>query len=233
MLRNHLLALVVLVAATTARGAVIANSQTEFSGVQGQNNWYYGYYNKSADGNSTYDAATDFIQFLADGSSTLSANNFWNGSAWDWPVNGNPPWTTLNATGGHPNGSNHTTAGQPEDDDIHWVIRRYISEVGGYLKISGSTATPSATGDGTNERIYVDGALVMTQFNDGTTNPYVLETTVSIGSVIDFIIEPGNANNDGNDGSTFTAIVETPEPGSLGLLLPAAILLARRSTRRR
>lgn len=217
---------------SVVRAAVIANSQTEFSGAQGQNNWHYGYYNKTGDGNSTYDAATDFIQFLADGTTTLSATNFWNGSVWDWPVNGNPPWTTLNATGGHPNGSNHPSPAQPEDDDIHWVIRRYISEVDGYIKISGSTATTSASGDGTNERLYIDGALVMTKFNDGTTTPYVLETTVSSGSVIDFIIEPGAANNDGNDGSTFTAIIEVPEPGAFALLLPALSLFARRPRRR-
>ena len=33
---------------------VIANSVTEFSGKQGSNNWYYGYWDKNADGNGQY-----------------------------------------------------------------------------------------------------------------------------------------------------------------------------------
>src|SRR5689334_105401 len=62
--------------------AQIADSVTEFSGNQGQNGWYYGYYAKSADADGTYNPGTDFVQFLRDGTTVLSAGNHWNGTLW-------------------------------------------------------------------------------------------------------------------------------------------------------
>src|SRR5688500_5280449 len=41
---------------------IVADSATEFSGVQGQDNWFYGYYNKSIDVPATYQAS-NFVAF--------------------------------------------------------------------------------------------------------------------------------------------------------------------------
>ena len=46
-----MIACVVLYAGPTARAEeALAQSKDEFSGTQGQNNWYYGYYDGSGDG---------------------------------------------------------------------------------------------------------------------------------------------------------------------------------------
>jgi len=107
----------------------VANSVSEFSGTQGQNNWHYGYWNQKSDIDGTYSDA-DFVAFPNSGGG-WSANNFWTGSLWDW-FNGDPPYTQLNSQGGRPSGDDGN-AGLPN----HWVIRRYLSESNGPLAITG------------------------------------------------------------------------------------------------
>ena len=106
---------------------LLANSVTEFSGTQGQNNWHYGYWNKTTDANATY-ADSDFTPFAA---------NQWTGSAWDLP--GDPPYTQLTAGGARPTAQD----GNPGLQE-HWVIRRYINEFNGPVTIR---ATVTHTSD--------------------------------------------------------------------------------------
>ncbi|HXJ55586.1 MAG TPA: lamin tail domain-containing protein [Verrucomicrobiae bacterium] len=108
---------------------VIADSVAEFSGVQGQANWYYGYWNQTADDDGIY-AATEFTPF-PNAAGPPGPNNFWNGTSWDW-YNGDPPYTQVTSTGGRPSGDEDGPA-QP----VHWAIRRYISEFDGSVNISG------------------------------------------------------------------------------------------------
>src|SRR5262245_43771241 len=89
---------------------VIADSVSDFSGTQGQGNWFYGYWSRKTDGNGTY-AADEFVPF---------PNNYWTGTAWDWS-NGDPPYTQLNSQGGQPSGDEGSPI-QP----VHWAIRRYV-----------------------------------------------------------------------------------------------------------
>ena len=98
-----------------------ADSVAEFSNVQGQNNWFYGYWRKDTDANGVY-ADSEFVPFPA---------GYWNGTAWDWPA-GDPPYTELGAEGGRPSATNGA-AGIP----THWPIRRYVSEVDGPLTLRG------------------------------------------------------------------------------------------------
>ena len=46
-----------------ALAATLADSRTEFSGVQGANGWYWGYRNVPYLGGTDYDPAVDFIPF--------------------------------------------------------------------------------------------------------------------------------------------------------------------------
>ena len=107
----------------------IADSVAEFSGTQGVNNWFYGYWNKGADSDGIY-ADGEFIAF-PNAAGPFSAGNFWDGAAWSW-FNGNPPFTQLTAEGGSPS-ANDGTPGAPD----HAAIRRYVSEVNGPVTISG------------------------------------------------------------------------------------------------
>ncbi len=106
----------------------IADSVAEFSGNQGGNGWFYGYYVKDADGNGAYDAA-DFVAFPRGTGNTLAATNYWNGSKWDWAA-GDPPWTEITAAGAHPSAENGNAA-----LPIHWAVRRYVSETNGAIRI--------------------------------------------------------------------------------------------------
>ncbi|MEY2408490.1 MAG: hypothetical protein QOF48_1160, partial [Verrucomicrobiota bacterium] len=94
---------------------LLADSVAEFSGIQGQHNWYYGYWNKGLDANGVY-TNSEFIPFPAD---------YWTGSMWDWPA-GDPPFTQLNAQGGRPTAND----GNP-GLSTHWAVRRYVNEFEG------------------------------------------------------------------------------------------------------
>ncbi|MBD2505061.1 beta strand repeat-containing protein [Anabaena azotica] len=162
----------------------IANSQTEFSGVQGQNNWYYGYY----DGPFT---SSDFQQMT----------QFSGG----WFVQYENYWTFLSSNGGHPNGVITSGGRTPVE---HWAVRRWVSEVDGEIQIYGTLAKADVGGgNGIIGHIFVDGVKVWSQSiagTDGTGVNYQIQTKVKLGSVVDFAIDPKDAN-DVVDSTSFTA----------------------------
>ena len=80
---------------------VIADSVTDFSGVQGQNEWFYGFYQGT---------------FASPGFQQMSAFDSGN-----WYVNNGVVWTSLEDVGGHPNG--FTTSGGRTSVD-QWAVRR-------------------------------------------------------------------------------------------------------------
>lgn len=194
-------------APASAVATIMADSVTEFSDTQGANNWVYGYWDKRNDVDGNYQASTEFIPFPRGTGTTLNSTNYWNGTAWNWPPPADPPWTELTASGGHPAGAN----GSPTDP-IHWTVRRYISETNGLLRLSGILACNSqntACGDGTIGRIYVDGVEVFQRTVRGESFGYAVQVNASVGSFIDFVIDPGAADNDSCDTTTFTTVIRT------------------------
>jgi hypothetical protein len=222
----------------------LADSSAEFSEVQGLDNWVYGYYDQRADaetGDGVY-GVDEFIPFLNDGSGVVSADpaigawktspNHWDGSKWDLLANAAPvshgPWTEVNATGGHP------AANAQGDPEVHWAMRRWISETDDAVRISGTYNNTSASGDGTVGRILVDGVEVWSELSNGSAVDFQIDVDVSSGSLIDFVIDPDglgvydpadpstiNSVNDGSDGTQFFFMItglETfdpiPEPSS-------------------
>lgn len=199
---------------SAAPGVVIlADSVAEFSGTQGQSGWVYGYWDKRNDADGNYDAATEFIPFPRGTGTTLSATNYWNGTNWNWPAPSDPPWTELTATGGHPTGAN----GSPVDP-THWTIRRYIAESNGPVRLSGTLACSSQSGtcgDGTIGRIYVNGALIYQRTVMNESVGYSVQADVTAGAYVDFVIDPGAADNDFCDTTTFTATIRTAQDTAL------------------
>ncbi len=163
-----------------------ADSAAEFSGTQGANSWSYGYWNHTTDANKVYEP----------GEFNSADANWTFGGSWELGP-GNPPWTGLNALGGHPNGSNNGA--------IHWAIRRYTSEFSGQAHIAGTIS--NASGDGTVARIIVDGVEVFYRHVQNATYEYSVNAEVQLGSKVDFVIDPGPTGNDGADSTTFTARV--------------------------
>lgn len=192
----------------------VANSVSDwsFSGTQGENSWFYGYYNRTADAGGVY-AASDFIPFPR-ASGSIAPNNYWDGSKYDW-YNGNPPWDEIGQTGMHPNGINNSAE--------HWVIRRWVSEVSGRLEVDWTVSKTNPNGNGVTGRVFHNGVQVdsvaITGNNTAGASRTVAITNVSIGDFIDIALDPtgpGGQTDDGSDGSAMTAVIRgTPTLTSL------------------
>ena len=114
----------------------IADSADDWSsgGIQGENNWFNGWYNLTEDqdfGDGEYQA-DDFNEFENDGSNQVegvagfyyprdaqSPENHWTGSIWDLNAAAQP-WTYIGSEGTHPNGINYL--------EEHWTVHRWISD---------------------------------------------------------------------------------------------------------
>ncbi len=254
-------------------GIKLADSQTGWNaggtaGTQGLNNWFYGYYDVAADavtgsGDGQYGVG-DLTPYLNDGSGVVAAAvppgdpaywtnsaNHWDGSKWDLANNGNGgrgPWTETTQAGGHPAANGQ---GTPE---VHWAMRRWISDFDGDVEIMGLLNNGSASGDGVIGRIFVDGVEVWDSLSNGTSVNFNVFATVANGSVVDFAIDPDGANvydeatgnglaliADGSDGTNFNFMileagelfVPIPEPSSVALALFGVAGLGLVARRRR
>lgn len=184
----------------------VADSAAEFSGNQGQDNWFYGSYNKSADPTFGYQVG-DFVAFPRD-SGPHSAANYWSGSTWDW-FNGDPPWLEIGPSFTHPNGVNNGAE--------LWAIRRWRSEVTGTITVQWHLAKQTPFGSGVTGRVYHQGvqkdlALIAGDDLIGLTKSVVIPD-VQAGDFIDFALAPtgtASATDDRSDGSFLDATVRTP-----------------------
>ncbi len=239
-----LVAAAILSGAATAHAVVIATigqmqSGNEFSGIQGQDGWSYGYWDVTADATPGYDHTTDMTLFPGGaGMGAWSDTQHWTGSAWDFnPVGagtGNPPWTVITNGSMHPNDSDPGPA--------HAAVLRYTIESATEpnLIISGFFNNTSPSGDGTTGRIFFNGLEVYSAVTNGTTDNLgggVFISGISNGDIIDFVVDVGpnplSPTADGSDGTGYGFTLDTttiPEPAaaclvSLGI---GALLLRRR-----
>lgn len=192
--------LALLLCACFAPGAMAgnerANSVTQFSGVQGMNGWYYGYWDRATDANGVYSAADV----------TLFPGEDFNGTRWA-ASQAPPPWTDIGNNNCHPNG--------PNSGHEQWVVRRWVCNFSGVANVTGTIRKVStAGGDGTINYIIVDGVYILRQdlrFDDGTGTAYSVKVRVHVGSVFDFVTAPGA--NDFSDRTRFTGhVLEISEP---------------------
>ena len=199
-------------------GGNFANSASDWStsGQQGYRNWHYGFWNRTADLDGLYTAATDF---------TASDPNWaWTGSAWTLGP-GDPPWDYIDAASWHPNGDNN--------GHVDWVIRRWVSETAGALTNRISFAKGNGgCGNGTTLRVLVNGVEKLRRtvaYNDttGFTTNLVLQD-ILVGDFIDFALDSlgtDGTQEDGCDGSTFSVTIDGQ--ASAGLLWNSTATAAR------
>ncbi|MDB2327250.1 hypothetical protein N9V94_01675 [bacterium] len=188
---------------------LIAESVSEFSGTQGENGWFNGFRNLGdapEEASVDYDPEADFIAFdEADGWT-------WSGTAWDW-ADGNVPWTTINATGGHPNGTNN---GNEE-----WAIRRWVAD-----ELTDSTPlgivyhlhATNTNGTGTSVQLHINGEhkdTLTVAGNDAEGETRTFYANVNPGDFIDLGLTPVGLDDDpsdGSDGSGYTLRVDSNIP---------------------
>lgn len=205
-----------------AQAVIVANSVTDFpafdnassNSKQNINGWQYGRHfdTVSATPGFSYNAA-NFVPFADNQGPGLSATDSWDGGKWD-VFAGNPPWSELSATGGHPNGSNNGSE--------QWVIRRWTSDVEGAANVElffAKTNTASAANQGITGRMFVNGvsmAEIKIAGNDGVGKTWTMHVpSLKAGDVVDIALDPtgfaANAN-DGSDGSAFRATIDLVKP---------------------
>ena len=204
------------ISGTSVRAALIADSIAEFSGVQGQGQWFYGFFDKGTPTGPSFSvgAFQEFDVF----------NDRWESSEDQVGAN-NTSFLSINALGGHPTGIGPST-----QDRIIWAVRRYVSPVDGLIDIAFDLRKVNVVeprGGGITGRIFVNGIEVFSQFignADDIGVQAVLSQNVSVGSTIDFAIDPTGiqpTNGDDGpfsaraDGSMFSATISTPKVGAV------------------
>lgn len=204
-----------------SHAAQIADSVSDYSGVQGQGGWYYGYYDGAF-------VPSGFVQM-----------NTYNAASYPgaWVENFDGPvalyWTSLSALGGHPNGV-ITSGGRNTVEQ--WAVRRWVSDVSGTITVAGNISDLNgAGGNGVIGHIFVNGNEVfqaVVENGDAVGNNYFLTTKVKAGDTIDFAIDP-RAGNDAADSTKFTATISAvPEPETYAMLLAGLGLLGATLKRR-
>lgn len=211
---------------------VIANSQGEFSGVQGQNGWFNGYRNFTLDGGGNdYDASAQFIQY--EGGSNIpdpwdGFTQMWTGSAWDLNTSASGPWTEQGSLALHPNGVN-----SPPNEE-HWVIRRWVATeltAETPVAIIWQVRKQAAAGGGVTGRLFINGREVDSKTIPGSDTAGEIRrfyANLKQGDIVDLALTPEGPTerNDGSDGSESwfwvdTRLPQEPRQPNGALFIPA------------
>jgi hypothetical protein len=193
------------------RAGVIANSSPEFSGVQGQNGWTYGYRDVPAEGASeNYDPDRDFIPFAGGDS-----QGDWNGSTQQWTGTG---WKA--SDGSEMIGTSSRLAGS-----TRWTVWRWqASELTqkGPVSLRWTLAKQDITcGNGVTGALFINGQLAdktTIAFDRATTLTRTYYALLCPADRIDLVLRP--LGTDGTDdaqcdNTLMTLVVNTtiaPEP---------------------
>jgi len=174
--------------------AIVADSVSGFSGQQGAKGWSYGYWDRSADADQSYNPSTEFQLLKHFGSDPINRlsdrREFTTGKLWN--LEDGRYFTSLWAEGGHPNSTMKLGAYAQAEQ---WAVRRWVSTIDGPMTISGHAGKVMPWGEnwggGCQARIVVDGATVFSAAMDNRGTNYSVKATVRLGSRVDFLIGPG------------------------------------------
>ncbi len=192
------LVLAVWVMVGSSSAAVVADSQTGFSGTQGTNGWTYGYLASTGSNGlyTGYSATETMYGFGSAGS--------WIGDAGERIVK----------EGQHPGYDNVNT---------YAAVRRWTSNVSGLVRISGQLAkfddgAQNAASDGVVGAVYLNTTEKYTQTlasSDTTGVKYGFFAQVNVGDTINFLVDP--RANHYCDATKFTATIANAEATTVDL----------------
>jgi hypothetical protein len=188
---------------TAADETIIASSTADFRGTQGAGGWTYGY----IDGGEPFAPAPTFT------------SNDWY-AYWTAPY----PYLTVTQVDVHPSvdGASQVKA-----------VRRWTSTLAGSVHLVGDFQG-EAQGDGVGVTIQVDGRAVLARTLIGGPGPraenFDLSVPVSVGSMVDFVVDDGPANDMDYDATAFAVqiraagiappAVPTPSPAAPAPVTP-------------
>ncbi len=173
-----------------------ADSFAEFSLVQGQDGWSYGYY-VAPFGRDDFVPFADMAFHPADGDV--------------WVTPGDAHWTFVGASNMHPNGT--VTSGGVEAVEHH-AVRRWQSDIAGQVRIHGAVrlVTPGG-GNGVDVRVRVDDierfSLYIPTQEGGVPKAIDFTTLLAQGSLVDFSVDP-HESNDFTDKTALNIVVDCP-----------------------
>ena len=182
----------------------LADSVAEFSGVQGSNHWYYGYYRAPGLNPSSFTQLETFRP------------NPWGGEEMLWTHQVFAPlWTMIAQRQMHPSGQN---VGVTE-----LAVRRWVSPVAATVRITGFMEKSNlGGGDGVIGMIYADGKNVWSSviaFNDPNEHCFDITTTLNEGDTVDFVLSPNVS--DAYDGTVLEAKIVNGSNGPWIIAQPA------------
>ncbi|MCC5823138.1 MAG: PEP-CTERM sorting domain-containing protein [Phycisphaerales bacterium] len=213
-----------LAGSVIANPILIADSVSDFSGVQGQNGWSYGWYSsENVNAGSGFSVnMPGFNPF----SSFEPMTGWWStdpNSAASTPQSGAVPGTyaVITAELMHPHAA--LPGANLVAEDL-WVSRRWVSNTSGLVTLAGSIAHHDyggfMVGDGTETHILIDGVAVFSYdvaFQDFAGTSYSFDVNISQGSVIEMIV--GAKDDPLFDATRFDMTVTlVPAPGALALI---------------
>jgi len=226
------LGLSLLLVSNAGAAPMLADSLADYSLVQGQGGWYYGYYMP--------ETGMDFYLMDVGGQDWLGTEA--------WVVDEETSWAMIMGDSVHAHGPQASRGSEP---GTVLSTRRWVSDVEGLTEIEGLLAKRAVSGgDGVEGLIMVDGAAIWQQeiaFDDTNGVGFSLSVPVTVGTVIDFALGPrGDSNYDTSlFGSRISLIGSEdpqapersgaiPEPATLSLLgIGGLTLLARRRLKKR
>jgi len=170
---------------TGHRAFIIADSAMEFSGIQGENGWFYGF--MESEKNAKFTLMSDFREdSWKEGDKSVIEGT--------WRVDEAKYWTMLRQAYGHPNGPDSTDG---KESTEQWAVRRWVSSIEGKVWIRGFYGDDSDyCGEGSIIQILVDGKEVFssTVVNGQATRAYGIEARLLADSTIDWVIKPGGTS---------------------------------------
>jgi len=159
----------------------IADSANDFSGVQGQRNWYYGFY----DAQHAQPVSPVDFQLLPTFTSGINAGNeYWHGLEGPGGF-----FTLIRATRVHPNGW-ITSGGRQQVDQ--WAVRRWVSPLTGSIHVTASFSDLNTMcGNGILAHVYTGNTEVWSRVVDSAVERiYEADIAVVPGMNIDFAVDP-------------------------------------------